>query len=79
MNMKYPNAIALSLVLLSSSLANGQEAEDSNIEEIIVIAELSRSAVEELNTAYGKLIEEDEIFAEVVGILTALQARLAQF
>lgn len=32
----------------------------------------------EMNAAYSKLIQEDEIFAEVVGILAALRARLAQ-
>jgi len=34
---------------------------------------------EKLNAVYARLLEEDEIFAEIVGILGALQARLAQF
>lgn len=31
-----------------------------------------------MNTAYAELLEEDAVFAEVVGILGALQTRLAQ-
>jgi len=31
-----------------------------------------------MNAAYAKLIQQDQKFAEVVGILAALQARLEQ-
>lgn len=76
----FPQRICEPVFLVRARLQNNRDfAADiaTRLTPIQLQAEVAED-YEEMNTAFSRLIQEDEVFAEVVGILTALRARLKQ-